>query len=208
MLIIHHLGASASERIVWLCEELELPYELKRYQRESETRLAPADYKALHPAGTAPVIQDGELTLAESGAIIEYVIQKHAGGRLALQADHPQFTDYLFWFHYANASLLPIVMGAMSGQVATPSVQQAYAGRKTRALDMIEDRITAHEWFAGDDFTAADIMMTLPLSALHKLKSSERRKDCGIKDYFRRINERPAFQRAMRSADPGAPRLL
>src|ERR1700740_3315156 len=110
MLTVHHLGRSQSERIVWLCEELGLDYELKRYERDPATRLAPAGDKALHPIGTAPVITDGGLVLGESGTIIEYIIAKYGGGRLARKAGHPEFADYLYWFHYANASfqaLLP-----------------------------------------------------------------------------------------------------
>src|SRR5258708_343255 len=104
MLTVHHLGRSQSERIVWLCEELGLDYELKRYERDPASRLAPPEYKALHPIGTAPVITDGDLVLGESGAIIEYIIAKYGAGRLARQAGHPEFVNYLYWFHYANAS--------------------------------------------------------------------------------------------------------
>src|SRR5437762_12649699 len=97
MLTVHHLGRSQSERIVTLCEELGIEYELKRYDRDPVTRLAPPEYKALHPIGTAPVITDGDRVLGESGAIIEYIIAKHGGGRLARQAGHPEFANYLYW---------------------------------------------------------------------------------------------------------------
>ena len=107
MLTVHHLGKSQSERIVWLCEELEIPYELKRYDRDPVTRLAPPEYKALHPIGAAPVITDGDLVLAESGAVIEYIVAKHGNGRLALAADHPDFAQFLYWFHFANGTLQP-----------------------------------------------------------------------------------------------------
>src|SRR5277367_445471 len=98
MLTVHHLGVSQSERIVWLCEELAIPYTLRRYDRDPTTRMAPADYKAVHPMGIAPVITDGELVLGESGAIVEYVIAKYGNDRLAIGADRPNFADYLFWF--------------------------------------------------------------------------------------------------------------
>src|SRR4051812_43586247 len=101
MLTVHHLGRSQSERIVWLCEELGLQYELKRYKRDPVTRLAPPEYKALHPIGTAPVITDGELVLAESGAIIEYIIAKYGAGRLARPKGHAEFASYLYWLHFA-----------------------------------------------------------------------------------------------------------
>src|SRR3954454_15593067 len=104
MLIVHHLGKSQSERIVWLCEELAIPYELKRYTRDAVTMLAPADYKALHPIGSAPVITDGGLVLAASGAVVDYIIAKYGQGRLALKPDHPDFADYLYWMHFANGT--------------------------------------------------------------------------------------------------------
>src|SRR5215475_6998276 len=102
MLTVHHLGRSQSERVVWLCEELGVPYELKRYARDAVTMLAQADYKALHPIGAAPVITDGDLVLAESGAVVEYIIAKYGNGRLALRAGDPDLAQYLYWFHFAN----------------------------------------------------------------------------------------------------------
>jgi glutathione S-transferase len=105
MLTVHHLGKSQSERIVWLCEELEIPYELKRYARDAATMLAPADYKALHPIGTAPVITDGDVVLAESGAVVEYIAEKYGERRLKLSATHLDFAQFLYWFHFANGTL-------------------------------------------------------------------------------------------------------
>src|SRR4249920_629060 len=100
MLTVHHLGISQSERIVWLCEELEIPYQLVRYDRDPNTQLAPEKYKELHPFGTAPVITEGKMVLGETGAIMEYIIAKHGGGQLVVGADKPNFADYLFWFHF------------------------------------------------------------------------------------------------------------
>jgi len=102
MLTVHHLGISQSDRIVWLFEELRIPYELIRYERDPVTRLAPESYKALHPAGTAPVITDGDLVLGESGAIIDYIVARYGNDRLTLSADHPDFAHYLYWYHFAN----------------------------------------------------------------------------------------------------------
>src|SRR5919204_1270708 len=104
MLTVHHLGRSQSERIVWLCEELGLDYVLRRYERDPVTRLAPPEYKALHPIGTAPVITDGELVLGESGAIIEYILARYGKGRLARSLGHPEYANYLYWLHFANGS--------------------------------------------------------------------------------------------------------
>lgn len=212
MLVIHHLGVSQSERIVWLCEELNVPYQLIRYERDSATRLAPPEYKKLHPCGTAPVITDGELTLAESGAIMEYIIHKHGGGRLAIGPDRPHYAEYLYWLHYANASLLPIVIGIMSrqssGSSEQKSTEQGFASREQRAFDMIESHLGTNEYFAGSDFTAADIIMVLPLSAVRKLVPREPSADANIRAYLQRINARPAFQRAIRKADPNSPRQI
>ena len=105
MLTVHHLGKSQSERIVWLCEELGIPYELKNYARDKVTMLAPPDYKALHHIGAAPVITDGDAVLAESGAVVEYIIAKYGKGRLTLSADHPDFAPFLYWYHFANGTL-------------------------------------------------------------------------------------------------------
>ena len=107
MLTVHHLGRSRSERIVWLCEELEIPYKLIRYERDPVTRLAPAQYKAIYPFGTAPAITDGDVTMGESGAIMEYIIAKHGNGRLAVAVTSLNFSDYLYWFHFANGTMMP-----------------------------------------------------------------------------------------------------
>ena len=167
MLIVHHLGKSQSERIVWLCEELGIPYELKRYERDPVTILAPPEYRALHPIGAAPVITDGDVVLAESGAIIEYIIAKHGGGRLALGPNHPDFAAYLYWFHFANGTLQP-VMGRKSllRRAGTPEDHPAalfVQERLGRALGLVEARLGEAEHFAGREFTAADIMAVFTL---------------------------------------------
>ena len=118
MITVHHLGVSQSERIVWLFEELDIPYQLKRYERDPASGLAPASYKALHPMGIAPVITDCALVLAESGAIIEYVIAKYGNGRLAVASDKPNFADYLFWFHFANGTMMPSQMTVFVASLA------------------------------------------------------------------------------------------
>jgi glutathione S-transferase len=141
MLTVHHLGVSQSERIVWLCEELEIPYELVIYDRDPVTRLAPPQYKALHPMGTAPVITDGDLIMSESGAIMEYIIARHGGGRLSVPADDPNFPDYLFWLHFANASVMPagmvaMIMGILQIDEANP-LRGALGARGVNAFAMI-----------------------------------------------------------------------
>src|ERR1700760_3479817 len=167
MLIVHHLGKSQSERIVWLCEELGLPYELKHTARDPVTMLAPADYKALHPIGSAPVIIDGDLVLAESGAIVEYIIAKHGNGRLALPPSHPNFAPYLYWFHFANGTLQAsmgrlMILNRLKLAADNP-ILMATRARVDRAFDLIEARTREAEYLAGSEFTTADIMMGFPL---------------------------------------------
>lgn len=199
MLTVHHLGISQSDRIVWLCEELGIPYELVRYERDSVTRLAPAAYKALHPSGTAPVITDDGLTLAESGAIIDYIVAKHGGGRLALTIDHPDFVRYLYWYHFANGSLMPSFMMLMAeGEMA--KIMRVRADRNLAALEA--HFAEGHAWLAGDAFTVADIMTLFPLTTMRAFVPIDLSPYPNLQAYIRRVAARPAFQAAMRKADP------
>ena len=211
MLTVHHLGISQSDRIVWLCEELAIPYELVRYDRDPVTRLAPEAYKAIHPFGTAPVITDGDLVLGESGAIIDYIVQTYGGGRLALTAGQPGFTDYLFWFHFANGSMMPSAMVdmvlAMTGAKES-DLGRALGSRAVRAYDMVERRLGEAPYFAGDHFTAADIMMLFPLTTMRVFAPRDLAPFPNTRAYLQRIGERPAFQAAMTKADPGFPPML
>ena len=211
MLTVHHLGISQSDRIVWLCEELGIDYEFKRYERDPETRLAPAEYRALHPFGTAPVISDGELVLGESGAIIEYIITKYGGGRLALDPGNPSYADYLFWFHFANGSFMPGAMLDMlraSGQLGAGEISEAMLDRYNRAYAMVEARLGQAPFFAGAEFTAADIIMLFPLTTMRAFVPRDLEPYPNIRDYLVRIGARPAFRRAMAKADPQMPPFL
>jgi glutathione S-transferase len=212
MLTVHHLGVSQSDRIVWLCEELEIPYQLRLYQRDATTQLAPAAYKALHPFGTAPVVTDGPLVLAESGAIIQYLIATYGNNRLTVAAGKPNFADYLFWFHFANGSLMPALMVdiivARLGEGADPRLVSAMRARAERAFRMIERRLGETRHFAGDEFTAADIMMLFPLTTMRHFARRDLTSFANIRAYLARIGARPAFQRAMQKADPGFTPLL
>jgi glutathione S-transferase len=207
MLVVHHLGISQSDRIVWLCEELGIPYELVHYQRDSVTRLAPPEYRALHPFGTAPVINDGDLVLGESGAIIEYIIAKYGDGRLAVSVDQPKFAEYLFWFHFANGSVMPSSMIDlvinMVGESAPPGVASALRQRSERAFAMIESRLADVPYLVGDEFTAADIIMLFPLSTMREFSPRDMTPYPNIRAYLQRIAARPAYRRAMAKADPG-----
>jgi glutathione S-transferase len=212
MLTVHHLGKSQSERIVWLCEELGIPYELKRYERLPVTMLAPPEYKALHPLGAAPVITDGDLVLAESGAIMEYILAKHGDGRLALGPDHPDFAQYLYWFHFANGNLQPnmgrnMVLRRLN-LAPDNTVLLAMKGRLDRVLDLIEKRLGEADYFAGSEFTAADIIMVFSLTTMRVFLPIDLAPYPNMLRYLRRIGAREAYQRAMRKGDPGMKPLL
>jgi len=212
MLIVHHLGKSQSERIVWLCEELGIPYELKRYERLPVTMLAPPAYKALHPLGAAPVITDGDVVLAESAAIIEYIAARHGKGRLVLAADHPDFAQFLYWFHFANGTLQPatgrnMILGRLNLPADNPLVQ-AMKGRLDLALGLVEARLGKVEYFAGRDFTAADIMVVFTLTTMRYFLPFDLAPYPAILAYLQRIGRRDAYQRAMRKGDPDMALLL
>jgi glutathione S-transferase len=212
MLTIHHLGISQSERIVWLCEELGLAYELKHYERDPVTRLSPPELVALHALGAAPVITDGDLVLAESGAIMEYVIAKHGGGRLALGPAHPDFAQYLYWFHFANGNLQPnmgrnMVLRRLDLAPDNP-VLLAMKGRLDRVLDLIEKRLGEAHYFAGSEFTAADIIMVFSLTTMRVFLPIDLAPYPNMLRYLQRIGAREAYQRAMRKGDPGMKPLL
>jgi len=209
MLIVHHLGVSQSERIVWLCEELEIPYELKIYKRAP--MMAPPEYKALHPVGAAPIITDGPLTLAESGAIIEYIVHKYGGGRLIPKPSDAGWTDYLYWFHFGNGSLLPTLMRGMFLQFAgldaeSPLTKMAVA-RREALIDMIEQRLNEADYFAGAAFTAADIMNLFPFTTGRQFMPLDLSQRPGLTRYLKRIAARPAYKRAMQKGDPDLPPL-
>jgi glutathione S-transferase len=211
MLTVHHLGISQSERIVWLCEELELPYKLVRYDRDPVTRLAPPEYKALHPFGTAPVITDGDFVLAESGAIIEYILAKHGNGRLVVAPDRPEFADYLFWLHFANASMMPSMMIDIILSMTGTSDQDTLRilrARADRGFDMINRTLDSRSYFAGGSLTAADIIMLFPLTTMRHFVPRDLSPYPNIRAYLKRVGARPAYQRAMKKADPALTPLL
>jgi glutathione S-transferase len=212
MITVHHLGVSQSERIVWLCEELGLPYELKCYERDPVTRLAPAAYKALHPVGTAPIISDGDMVMPESGAIIDYILGKYGNGRLKVPPESANFADYVFWFHFANGSVMPnmmmnLVIGMVGSGGDNPVVQSLQA-RNTTAFALIEKRLGEAPYFAGKDFTAADIIMLFPLTTMRSFASINLTDFPNLHAYLHRIGDRPAYQRAMAKGDPGMPLML
>jgi glutathione S-transferase len=205
MLTVHHLGISQSERIVWLCEELGIPYTLKVYDRDAVTRMAPAEYKALHPVGTAPIITDGDLVLPESGAIMEYIIGKYGRGRLSVGPDAPNYADYLFWFHFANGSLMPAQMMMIWAKPAGPdegAPTRLMRARWEAAWTLTENRLGKVPYLAGSELTAADIIMLFPLTTMRAFVARDLTPHPNIRAYLQRMGERPAYRRAMQKGDP------
>ena len=212
MLTVHHLGKSQSERIVWLCEELGIPYELKLYERDPVTRLAPPEYKSLHPLGAAPVITDGQVVLAESGAVVEYIIAKHGNGRLVLAADHPDFAQFLYWFHFANGTLQPATgRNMMLSRLRLPDDNPMLLAMKERldlALGLVEARLGNAAYLAGHQFTTADIMAVFSLTTMRLFLPFDLAPYPGILAYLQRIGKRDPYRRAMRKGDPDMTPLL
>lgn len=200
MLTVHHLGISQSDRVVWLCEELGIPYELVRYERDPVTRLAPGAYKALHPSGTAPVITDDGLALAESGAIIDYIVSRHGGDRLRLPADHSDFARFLYFYHFANGSLMPAMMVLMGGGGNLAPIMQDRLDRQFAILDA--HFAQGHTWLAGEEFTIADIMILFPLTTMRAFITLDLSAHTNLRAYLHRVTARPAFQTAKAKADP------
>ncbi len=212
MLTIHHLGVSQSERILWLCEELGVPYELKRYDRDPVSRLAPPEYKALHPLGAAPVMTDGDIVLAESGAIVDYILGKYGDGRLAPGPAHPDFAQYLYWFHFANSSFQPVMGRNMvlhrAGVPADNPVFASTKGRLELALTMVEARLGETDFLAGNELTAADIMIVFSLTTMRYFLPLDLAPYPRIGAYLHRIGERAAYRRAIHKGDPDMIPLL
>jgi len=211
-LTLHHLGHSQSERIVWLCEELGTPYRLVKHVRDATTRLSPPALLALHPLGAAPVVEDGSLLLAESAAIVEYVLATRGGGRLRLGPEHRDFAAYLYWFHFANGNLQPTLFRLMTvSRAGLPPEHPARASvqlRADRVMQLVDARLDAARYFAGDDFTAADIMSVFSLTTMRFFQPVDLGPYPGIRDYLQRIGDRPAYRRAMAKGDPDLTPML
>ncbi len=212
MLTVHHLGKSQSERIVWLCEELGLSYTLKVYDRDPVTRLAPPEYKALHPMGTAPVITDGDLVLGESGAIVDYIVARYGKGRLVLAPDHPDFPHFVYWFHFANGTLQPatgrnMILGRLDLPKDNP-VLRAMIGRLDLALGQVQARLAKADYFAGSELTTADIMIVFTLTTMRLFLPFGLAPYPAILAYLQRIGRREAYRRAMHKGDPDLTPML
>ena len=207
MLTIHHLGVSQSDRIVWLMEELGLPYRLEWYDRKDG--LAPPEYLALHPAATAPVITDGELVLAESAVIVEYISHKYGGGRLSVTPDRPNYVEYLYWMHFNNN-----VQGLFFAKLALGGKTDGDAARVAGFVKRREDgyyrhldqRLGKSPYLAGPEFSCADIMVAFNLTSLSMFGGRKIDDLPNVGAYVGRITKRPAYTKAMGIAGPGATR--
>jgi glutathione S-transferase len=211
MITIHHLGVSQSDRVVWLMEELGLPYELKWYDR-GEDFLAPPEYRALHPAGTAPIIEDGDLVLGESTAIVEYLSQRHGQGRLSVPVSDPDYPHYLYWMQFNNnlQSILFIKV-AFQSMGAEPGMDNPMMATTMRREDGIynalEQRLGESEYLGGPEFSCADIMSMFNLTSLAMLGA--RAVDDSLPNtqaYLQRVTSRPGYKKAMAIAGPEASR--
>jgi glutathione S-transferase len=212
MITIHHLGHSQSERIVWLCEELDLPYTLHTYKRDPVTRLSPPALKALHPLGAAPLIEDGDLQLAESAAIIDYLIARHGGGRFKPGPEQPDYADFLYWFHFANGNLQPAIMRMMTASraqlPADHPLPAATRERLDRILAHVDARLATVPYLAGAAFTAADIMSVFSFTTMRMFQPFDLAPYPHVRAWLARIGERPAYRRALAKSDPDLVPLL
>jgi glutathione S-transferase len=216
MITVHHLDNSRSQRVLWLLEELRLPYEVQRYKRDKKTSLAPLELTAVHPLGKSPVITDGKVTVAETGAIVEYLVEQ-SGDALRPTPGSAEHRRYTYWLHFAEGSAMPpLVMALVFKRIKTAPmpffarpIAKAIADNVldsfvkpniTRQLDFMEAELAQHAWFTGRSFTAADVMMSFPLEAAAAAKQLGTRPN--LSAFLERIHERPAYRRALERGGP------
>ena len=204
MIIVHHLNNSRSQRVLWMLEELELPYEIKRYER-LPTMMAPPELRQVHPLGKSPVIEDEGRVIAESGAIVEYLVDK-AGGRLGAPKDVEGALRYRHFLHYAEGSLMPPLL--LKLVLSKVPIMGRFAMKRIQPmidvhLDYVESALKQRQWFAGDDMTAADIMMSFPLEAARARAGLDRDRPKTIA-WLTKIQSRPAYKRALQKGGPYA----
>ena len=212
MIIVHHLNNSRSQRLLWLLEELGVLYDIKRYQRDPRTMLAPPELRKVHALGKSPVITDGDVTLAESGAIMEYVLEKYGRGRLVPKPASPEKLRYTFWMHFAEGSAMPpLVMKLVLGRMAkgvpflirpiaraiVSRVQEGFVQPNiSRQLDYMEAELNRSTWFAGNEFTAADIQMSFPVEAATARAGLDASRP-KLMEFLHRIQAREAYRAAL-----------
>ncbi len=218
MLVVHHLNNSRSQRVLWLLEELGVPYKIQHHQRDAKTMLAPKDLLAVHPLGKSPVVVDGSTTVAETGAIVEYILDQYGKGKLRPAAGTPEHLRYRYWLHFAEGSAMtPLLFKLVFDEVQkapmpffikpiAKAISQKVMGvmvwpNLKRQFDFIEAELGRSTWLAGDALTGADIMMSFPLEAAKQragLGASHPR----MLDFVQRIHARPAYKRALEKGGP------
>jgi glutathione S-transferase len=218
MITVHHLENSRSQRVLWLLEELGVPYEIKRYARDPKSMLAPPELRAVHPLGKSPVVTDGSLVLAESGAILEYQVDTYGNGRLAPARGTPERVQYSYWLHYSEGSVMPPLLFKLVFDVIENAPMpffvrpfaKAIAGRAKSTfigpqialhLDFIESELAKHEWFAGAELTAADVAMSFPLEVAAGRAGLDRSRPKSMA-FLDRVHARPAYRAALEKGGP------
>ncbi len=217
MLVVHHLENSRSHRILWLLEELGVDYEIKRYERDKTTNLAPPELREVHPLGKSPVITDDDVTVAESGLIVEYLIEKYGNGRLMPTAGTPAHLQFRYWMHYAEGTFMPLMIISLilnrietapvpfflkpvTKQIASKAMV-AYAGPNIKLnLAYLEEALQNSSWFCGDEMTGADILMSFPIEAA--AVRTDLTEYPALNEFRQRIRALPAYQRAIEKGGP------
>ncbi|MEO7009898.1 MAG: glutathione S-transferase [Caldimonas sp.] len=218
MITVHHLNNSRSQRVLWLLEELGLPYQIEKYQRDPQTMLAPPSLLKVHPLGKSPVLTDGDVTVAESGAIVEYLVERYGNGRLIPQPGTPERRRYTYWLHFAEGSAMPpLLLKLIFDRIPTMPMpffarpiarglsakvlERMVAPNLKRQLDFMEAELAQSDWFAGPEFSAADIQMSFPLEAAAQRAGldSSRPKLMAV---LARIHARPAYKKALERGGP------
>jgi glutathione S-transferase len=206
MLEVHHLNNSRSQRVLWLLEELNTPYRIVPYARDAKTMLAPPTLKAIHPLGKSPVIRDDDQVVAESGAIIEYLVERYGAGKFAPLRASAEFEKYRYWMHYAEGSMMPpLLIRLYLGRVGEPAkpLLERIEGQIQMHLDFVESQLGSDQFIAGDGFTAADIQMSFPVELIATqglLRDSQPK----VREWIRRLHGRPAYARALEKGGPYA----
>ena len=220
MITVHHLENSRSQRVLWLLEELGLPFEIVHYKRDATTMLAPPELLAVHPLGKSPVITEGDTTVAETGAIVEYILAQHGGGRLLPAVSTPDALRYRYWLHFAEGSAMPPLLLTLifdrianapmpffikpiARGISNKVMNLMVRPNLKRQLDFMESELGRSAWFAGDALTGADIMMSFPLEAAAQRAGLDASRP-KLMDFLKRVHARPAYQRALQRGGPYA----
>jgi len=218
MITVHHLNNSRSQRVLWLLEELGLPYEIKKYERDAKTMLAPASLRKVHPLGKSPVITDDGVTVAESGAIIEYLVERYGNGRLAPAIGTPERLRWRYWLHFAEGtamsplllklifekipqSPMPFFVKPIARGICAKVLAMMVEPNLKRQLDFMEAELGRSDWFAGDEFSAADIQMSFPVEASAQRAGLDASRP-GLMAFLKRIHARPAYKKALERGGP------